>query len=460
MPLTDDMHLISVDDHLVEPPQLWLDRLPEKYRDAGPRIIDVPVERNPDGPPANVWQYEGKRFPQIGLNAVAGKDPKDYGTEPMRYTDMIPGCYEPHARVIDMDLDGVQAALCFPSFPRFAGTVFLQAEDKSLALLCMQAWNDFMIDEWCGAAPDRFIPVVIMPLWDVDACVAELRRTVAKGARAVSFSENPAALGLPSFYTAHWDPFLSACEDADVPLCLHFGSSGQSPQTAPEAPFAVTITLFGCNSMYSTADLLFSPVFHRHPRLKIAMTEGGIGWLPYLLERADYVWNRHRSTRTSINAHLHQSCSPSTCLAASSTTCTASVPATRSAFRASCGKRTTRTRTPTGPTVASVPSRSSPTSRMSRLDRWSRPTAVSCSTFRADVRPMSSDPTRWAEGIDPNASDWSDLDLLTRAEARERLLAEVGVAERDVAQEEATRDGTRLVALRRRLALLQERLES
>ena len=294
MPLTDDMHLISVDDHLVEPPTLWSDRLPAKFAEAGPHVIDEPIEGMPDQPPSNVWLYEGNRFPQIGLNAVAGKDPTDYGTEPMRYSDMIPGCYEPHARVIDMDLDGVQAALCFPSFPRFAGTVFLKASDKELALLCVQAWNDFMIDEWCGAAPDRFIPIVIMPLWDPALCVAELERTVAKGARAVSFIENPVPLGLPSYHTDHWDGFFSACEAADVPVCLHFGSSGQSPSTAPEAPFAVTITLFGCNSMYAATDLLFSPVFHRHPNLKVAMAEGGIGWVPYLLERADYVWNRHR----------------------------------------------------------------------------------------------------------------------------------------------------------------------
>lgn len=294
MPLTDDMHLISVDDHMVEPPTLWSERLPAKFAETGPQIVDEPIDGRPDEPPSNVWFYEGQRFPQIGLNAVAGKDPKDYGTEPLRYTDMIPGCYEPHARVGDMDLDGVQAALCFPSFPRFAGTVFLKASDKELALLCVRAWNDFMIDEWCASAPDRFIPIVIMPLWDVELCVAELERTVAKGARAVSFIENPVPLGLPSFHTEHWDGFFSACEAAEVPLCLHFGSSGQSPSTAPEAPFAVTITLFGCNSMYAAADLLFSPVFHRHPNLKIAMAEGGIGWVPYLLERADYVWNRHR----------------------------------------------------------------------------------------------------------------------------------------------------------------------
>jgi predicted TIM-barrel fold metal-dependent hydrolase len=290
MPLRDDMQLISVDDHLVEPPHVWQDRLPAARREAGPRI----VREDAPGGGTDVWLYEGRRYPQIGLNAVAGRPPEQFGTEPMRYTDMIPGCYEPEARVIDMDLDGVQAALCFPSFPRFAGTVFLQAEDKALALLCVQAWNDFMLDEWCAAAPERFIPIAILPLWDVAAAVAEIRRTAAKGVKAISFTENPVPLGLPSFHTDHWDPVFAAAQEAGLPLCLHFGTSGQAPTTAPEAPFAVTITLFGCNSMFAATDLMFSPVFHKFPRLKVSLAEGGIGWLPYILERADYVWERHR----------------------------------------------------------------------------------------------------------------------------------------------------------------------
>jgi len=290
MPLREDMQLISVDDHLVEPPHVWQDRLPAALREIGPRIV------REDGAAGgtDVWMYEGRRYPQIGLNAVAGKSPEQFGTEPMRYTDMIPGCYEPEARIIDMDLDGVQAALSFPSFPRFAGTVFLQAEDKALALLCVQAWNDFMLDEWCAAAPERFIPIAILPLWDVEACVAEIQRTAANGIKAISFTENPVPLGLPSFHTTHWDPVFAAAQEADLPLCMHFGTSGQAPTTAPDAPFAVTITLFGCNSMFAAADLIFSPVFHKFPRLKVALAEGGIGWVPYLLERADYVWDRHR----------------------------------------------------------------------------------------------------------------------------------------------------------------------
>jgi predicted TIM-barrel fold metal-dependent hydrolase len=292
MPLQDHMQLISVDDHLVEPPHVWQDRLPARYLADGPKIVEEEVEGG--GPPAHVWYYEGRRYPQIGLNAVAGRRPEEFGTEPLRYSDMLPGCYDPEARVIDMDLDGVQAAICYPSFPGFAGKVFLQGNDRELGLLCVRAFNDFMIDEWCTAAPERFIPVVMLPLWDVQACVAELHRTVAKGAKAITFSENPVPLGLPSFHTDHWDPLFAAAEEAGIPLCMHFGTSGQAPTTAPDAPFAVTITLFGCNSMFAAADLMFSPVFHRHPGLKVALAEGGVGWVPYLLERADYVWDRHR----------------------------------------------------------------------------------------------------------------------------------------------------------------------
>lgn len=313
MPLQDHMQLISVDDHLIEPPSLWTDRLPKKFLDAGPRIVerDMSNETGDEGlsavlltaarhgkqgkkRPAQVWQYEGRIYPNIGLNAVAGKRPQEYGMDPTRYSDMLPGCYDVHARVADMDIDGVQAALCFPSFPRFSGTVFLEGKDKELALLSVQAWNDFQLDEWAAAYPDRIIPMIILPLWDPEAAAREIHRCAAKGARAITFPENTVGLGLPSFYTDHWDPVFRAAQETGMPLCMHFGSSGKPPITSPEAPMAVMISLFGTNSMDATADLLFSQVFHKFPELKIALSEGGIGWVPYLLERIDLTWEKHR----------------------------------------------------------------------------------------------------------------------------------------------------------------------
>ena len=292
MPLQPDMHLISVDDHLIEHPRVWADRLPARYAELAPHIVDAP--RANGGPPSQVWEYQGRRYPQIGLNAVAGKDPSEWNIDPARFDEMLPGCYDPKQRLADMDLDGVEAALCFPSFPRFAGTVFLEGDDREVALACVQAYNDFLIEEWCATDPHRYIPLSILPLWDRDACVAEIHRTADKGSRTISFPENTYPLGLPSFHDEHWDPVWRAAAERQMPLSLHFGTSGQSPRPSPDGPLAVSITLFGCNSMYAVADLLFSPVFHKHPDLKIAMSEGGIGWVPYLLERADYVWERHR----------------------------------------------------------------------------------------------------------------------------------------------------------------------
>lgn len=284
--LEDDVQLVSVDDHVIEHPNVWQDRLPSKFLEAGPRITELE-----DG--SQAWSFENRRVLTIGLNAVAGKEPKDFGVDPVRFDEMLPGCYELGARVADMDLDGVHVQMCFPSFPGFAGSTFFAAEDKALATACVAAWNDFIIDEWCAGAPGRFIPMVMVPFWDVPASVAEVERTASKGAKAITFTEAPHRLGLPSFHSNHWDPLFAAAQDSQMPLCLHFGTGG-TPAVAPDANFAVSIALFGMNSQSTTVDLLLSPVFHRFPTLRVALSEGGIGWIPYVLERLDYTWERHR----------------------------------------------------------------------------------------------------------------------------------------------------------------------
>lgn len=296
--LPDDVQVVSVDDHVVEHPTVWSDRLPKKYLEKGPRIAEMP-----NG--TQVWMFEDQMIPNIGLNAVAGKDPKDFGMDPVRFDEMLPGCYQVSDRLKDMDIDGVQVQLCFPTFPGFAGGTFLNATDKDLGKVCIQAWNDYMLDEWCGAAPDRFIPLVLLPFWDVEASVEEIKRTAAKGARCISFTEAPHRLGFPSFHTDHWDPLFAAAQDAEMPLCMHFGSGG-APTVAEDANFAVAIALFGMNSQFTTVDMVFSPVFHKFPGLKVALSEGGIGWIPYVVERLDYVWDRHR-WYTDVNKDVRPS---------------------------------------------------------------------------------------------------------------------------------------------------------
>jgi predicted TIM-barrel fold metal-dependent hydrolase len=285
--LPTDAKIISVDDHVIEHPRVWLDRLPAKYADVAPRIVKLP-----DG--NDTWLYEGAKSGNFALNAVAGKHPREFGMDPRSYDDMLPGCHDIADRIKDMDIEGVWAQLCFPNFGGFAGSTFFAAKDKDLAKLCISAYNDFILDEWCAFAPDRQIPLMMVPFWDVEASVREIERTAAKGARSISFIEAPHKLGLPSYHTDHWDPILRACEERQLPLSMHFGSGGMPLGLAPDGDFFISIALFGVNSMNATVDLLFSGMFYKFPNLKVALSEGGIGWMPYILERMDYSWGRHK----------------------------------------------------------------------------------------------------------------------------------------------------------------------
>jgi predicted TIM-barrel fold metal-dependent hydrolase len=289
--LPADAEIISVDDHVVEPPNVWVDRMPSKLLDKVPHIEDRPGH-------TQSWIWEGKEFPLQLMGSPQTRVFRTDGTgEDFRarhYDDMVPACYDVDERVKAMDIDGVEAQLLFPTFPRFGGTRFLRPEDPEISLLVVQAYNDWMIDEWCASYPDRFIPMVIVPLWDPKAAATEIRRVATKGAKSITFPENPAPLGLPSYWTTHWDPVFAAAAETGLPLSMHIGTSGGLVQPSAESSEAVGISLCGVNSMSACTDLIFSGILHRHPGVKIALSEGGSGWVAYLLERMDYTWERTR----------------------------------------------------------------------------------------------------------------------------------------------------------------------
>jgi predicted TIM-barrel fold metal-dependent hydrolase len=281
--------IISVDDHVIEHPRVWQDRLPKKYLEIGPRIVS---DAN-----GEAWRYEDLRWPTFGLSVTAGKKKEDYKAEYLSFADMRPGCYDPVERAKDMDSDHVIAEMCFPSFPRFCGQTFAEADDKVLALLCVQAYNDFILDEWCTAVPGRFIPLVIMPLWDPQLAVTEIERCAAKGARAVCFSENPTKLGLPSIHSRekYWDPVFRAVSDASMPLAIHVGSSSETRVTSPDAPKLVSSSIATLAATPGAMmDWIFNDSFIKYPNLKVCLSEGNIGWIPYALEQADFQYRTQR----------------------------------------------------------------------------------------------------------------------------------------------------------------------
>jgi predicted TIM-barrel fold metal-dependent hydrolase len=284
----EDLVLVSVDDHVVEPPDMFEGRLPARYADDAPR-----VERREDG--TEVWRFAGREATNIGLNAVAGRPEEEYGVEPTSFDEIRSGCYDIHDRVRDMDANGVIGSMCFPSFPNLCGQFFSRVEDRDLALAVLRAYNDWHVEAWCGTYPGRFIPLALPPLWDPRAMGDEVRRMAAKGCFAVSFSENPAKLKLPSLHDEHWDPFWRACSDEGTIVCLHIGSSSSLAVTAVDAPIDVLLSLQPVNIIQAAADLLFSRVLREFPDLRVALSEGGIGWVPYFLERMDWTYTRHHA---------------------------------------------------------------------------------------------------------------------------------------------------------------------
>jgi predicted TIM-barrel fold metal-dependent hydrolase len=309
--------IVSVDDHVVEPAHVWQTWLPEKHREQGPRVerkrwapftkhpgAKYTNTEDPNGEWGDAWIYEDrliyvqKKFVAIPLSATPDGTVDSFDRTVMTmtavtYDGMRPGCYEREARIKDFELNWVDGSLPFPTFPRFCGQTFYEANDKELALACVRAYNDWMVEEWCKPSHGVNIPLCLMPLWDVDLAVEEIRRNAARGVRAFCFSELPTRLNLPSIHTGYWDPVLGVCNDTGVTLCMHIGSSSTDPKASPDAPEGVGGMLAFNNSMASLGDWLFSGKLIKFPQLKLAYSEGQIGWIPYALERADTVWDQH-----------------------------------------------------------------------------------------------------------------------------------------------------------------------
>ncbi|MDA8046950.1 MAG: amidohydrolase family protein [Actinomycetota bacterium] len=279
--------IISADDHIVEPPDTFAGRMPASLAERGPRVVEKPDH-------SQVWVYDGEEIPNVGFNAVVGRPVSEYSFEPTRFDEMRRGAWDIHARIADMDINGIYASINFPSFlPGFCGQRLQLGRDRELARAAVRAWNDWHIDAWAGPYPDRIIPCQIPWLLDPQVGAEEVRRNAARGFKAITFSEAPQKLGLPSIHTGYWDPIMAACEETGTVVNLHIGSSGSSPATADDAPPDTVGVLFFGYAMFAAVDWLYSLIPVRFPNLRICMSEGGIGWVAGLLDRLDHMLSYH-----------------------------------------------------------------------------------------------------------------------------------------------------------------------
>lgn len=320
----DDLWMISVDDHLIEPPSVWVDRLPAKFRDRGPRwVTDDQGE---------AWHIDDDVRVVVNGAVVSAAYPaaeKPPPFQPMAWSDIPATCWDPVARAEAMDVDHVLASLPFPNLPGFAGRVFQNLADKELALLCIQAYNDWIIDEFAAAIPGRIIEVALIPMWDGKLAAQEAERAISRGACSVSFSMAPHKVGFPPIHDEHWDPLFSVMSEAGLPISTHLGTGFETDpglmvqklhsrteargdgggfdkavglpaeetgrQREMHPAIGATVMLSGQECLI---DWLTSGTFDRFPNLKVALSENGIGWIPAVLQEADVLvgYSRNRIT--------------------------------------------------------------------------------------------------------------------------------------------------------------------
>jgi predicted TIM-barrel fold metal-dependent hydrolase len=276
--------VISVDDHVQEPPDLWTSRLSTKWGERVPHLDRTNGHEQ--------WVVDGQVL-LGGHVAEVGALMENRSQEPERWADVPPAAYVPSKRLEAMDEMGIEATALFPTVAGVAGEAFARLDDGELELACVRAYNDWLIEEWSSAS-DRFIPQCIVPIWPPEAAAEEIRRAVTLGHRGVVFPSVPMFLrDVPHIGDAAYDPVWAACEELGVPLCLHAWASPQLqyqplPDLSPARAEALNAVTRPVSSVFVIAAFSFSRVLLRHPRLRVVLAESALGWGMLYLEKADH----------------------------------------------------------------------------------------------------------------------------------------------------------------------------
>lgn len=283
------MPVIDTDTHITEPRDTWTDRMStKKWGDMVPHVVY-------DEQAAEEYWFLGDRRLVPACMTAQGGWPEKFPSHPKTFEQAHPASYEPNARLKMMDELGLWAQALYPNVGGFGSQLWKTLEPQELAFECVRAYNDMLFD-WTSVAPNRFIPICAIPFWNVEESVKEIQRVAARGGKGVIFSGAPQVHGLPFLADRQWDPVWAAAQDAELPVSFHVGSGDMASQFSPgriaAEGFGVTYARASTSLFFDTAtqltDLLFSGILARFPRLNFVSVESGIGWIPFLLEAADY----------------------------------------------------------------------------------------------------------------------------------------------------------------------------
>lgn len=284
----NDMVLVSIDDHAIEAADTFK-YFPEELKDQAPVLT-----AHPDRPGQEAWVFQGVPVGTVGLSAVVGLPREEWGFDPTSQAEMRPGVYDWDLRVQDMDACGVLTQMEFPTFAGFAGSHLARLPDMKLTVAAIKAYNDYYVGDICNRYPGRFLPMGVLPTWDVDESVKEVHRLAAMGCRSITMPETPYAIGLPEYASGRWDPILKALIDTNMVASMHIGGAFGLLKRPESARHDDMIVLTPTLSQIAVNDLIIGGTIKKFPELRVAMSEGGVGWASFLLDRLD----RHITNQT------------------------------------------------------------------------------------------------------------------------------------------------------------------
>lgn len=276
--------VISADNHILEPRDLFVTRMPKEFRDRAPRVL-----RGADG--GDGWSFDGKPPRRtFGLEATAGRTIQISG---YKWEDILPGNYDAAAHVSDMQKEGIDAGVLFGTVAMGAYT--LQPPDFALAL--MQTFNDWLMDDFVAASPKRLIGLPLLPVnHGMETALAEFKRQLKKGARGFFIPTFPDV----SYVDKSYDVLWAAAADAGTPLCLHRTSGGNDPSGMGDFKFDVpginvagTVVRF-FSGVQPLTYMIFSGVFERHPKLVVMDAEVNFGWVTFWKQTMDDCYEKQK----------------------------------------------------------------------------------------------------------------------------------------------------------------------
>jgi predicted TIM-barrel fold metal-dependent hydrolase len=288
----DGLLIVDSDTHLTEPWDLWTSRAPAALVDRVPQVRELDdrlrwvVDDLPLGPAGAVCVVDPSGIKHLG---------SEYAFR-QQVQDVHPGASQVEPRLALMDQQGVWAQLVYPNTVGFGGQQLGKVADLELRNACAEIYNNAMADLQAESG-NRLFPMAVMPWWDVDSCIREIARVKELGLVGVNITPDPQEHGLPDLSTEYWTPLFSALEDYDMPLNFHIGASATQSTYSGTAPWptrdadeklAIGSAMIFLSNGRVIANMIFGGILERHPRLRVASVESGVGWLPFFLQALDY----------------------------------------------------------------------------------------------------------------------------------------------------------------------------